>query len=146
MLGLFKVPPLSTRASAALLLLRVVAGVAFMHHGWGKIQNPTGWMGESSGIPGFFQALAAISEFGGGLAWIIGLLTPLASFGLACTMAVAVHFHAVIRGDPFVAKGPGASYEPAALFFCIAILFILAGPGRFSLDRLIFGEQIKKEG
>ena len=32
------------RGSIAVLLLRLVAGVAFLFHGWGKIQNPMHWM------------------------------------------------------------------------------------------------------
>lgn len=138
---LFKPPRLSTRTSAGLLLLRLVSGLAFMHHGYGKIQSPLGWMGPDSGVPAVFQALAAISEFGGGLAWMLGLLTPLASFGLACTMAVAVRLHAVVMGDPFVSSGKGGSYEPALLYLCVALLLLLAGPGRLSLDRLFFGEK-----
>ena len=134
----FSVPTNSTLADVSLLLLRFVAGLAFMLHGWGKIQNPFGWMGPDAFAPGFFQALAALSEFGGGLAWIIGLLTPLASLGIACTMTVAVYMHAIMKGDPFVSVG-GSSYELAALFFCIAVLLIAIGPGRFSLDRPIFG-------
>ncbi len=130
---------LSTRVSAGLLILRLVAGLAFMFHGYGKIQHPFDWMGANASVPGFFQMLAAVSEFLGGLAWMIGLLTPLASFGLACTMAVAVHFHAIIRGDPFVAKGGGGSYELALVYLCVAVLLLFAGPGRLSLDHLIFG-------
>ena len=87
-----KPPRMSSRASLGLLILRFVAGLAFMHHGYGKIQHPFTWMGADSGTPGFLQGLAALSEFGGGLAWILGLLTPVASFGLLCTMAVALHF------------------------------------------------------
>lgn len=136
-----KAPRLSAGASAGLLALRLVSGFAFMHHGFGKIQNPYGWMGPDAGTPGVFQALAALSEFGGGLAWMLGLLTPLASLGLACTMAVAAHFHAVVRGDPFVAKGPGTAYELAAVYLCVAVLLLLAGPGRFSVDRVVFGEK-----
>ena len=112
-----------------------------MVHGWGKIQNPFGWMGPDSFAPGVFQALAALSEFGGGLAWILGLLTPLASLGIGFTMAVAVFFHLVMRGDPFVAAGGGASYELAALYLCIALLVLAIGAGRLSLDRILFGER-----
>jgi putative oxidoreductase len=118
----------------ALLLLRLVAGLAFMFHGWSKIQNPFGWMGENGFAPAPFQALAAISEFGGGLAWILGLLTRLSAVGMACTMAVAVCMHAFMKGDPFV-----SGYELAAIYFCVSVLFLAAGPGRFSLDRRIFG-------
>lgn len=136
---IFRPLPVSGRVSTGLLILRVVAGLAFMFHGWGKIQNPTGWMGPNANIPGVFQALAAISEFGGGLFWILGLLTPLASLGLACTMAVAVWMHATVLHDPFVAQGPGkGSYELASIYLCVALLLLFAGPGRFSLDNAIF--------
>ncbi len=131
-------PALPARASAGLLVLRLLCGAAFMVHGWGKIQAPFGWMGPDSSMPGFFQALAALSEFGGGLAWILGLLTPLASFGLACTMAVAVYFHGVVLKHSFFAQSQAGSCEPAAVYLCVALLLLLAGPGAFSLDRLLF--------
>jgi len=87
-------------ADIALLLIRIVVGLAFMIHGWPKIQNPFGWMPAGAPVPGVFQALAAISEFGGGLGWILGLLTPLAALGIAFTMAVAFSTHTFISGDP----------------------------------------------
>jgi putative oxidoreductase len=131
----------STFADVALLLIRVVAGLAFTMHGWGKMQNPFGWMGPDGFAPGIFQALAAISEFAGGLAWILGLLTPLASLGILPTMAVALWFHAFMRGDPFVSMTGGPAFELAALYFSIALLLFAAGPGRFSLDRKLFGSR-----
>jgi putative oxidoreductase len=131
----------SAFADAALLLVRIVAGLAFMMHGWSKIHHPFSWMGPNGFAPGFFQALAAISEFGGGLAWILGLLTPFFSFGILCTMAVAFSFHTFKRGDPFVATTGGLASEPAAIYFCIAFLLIAAGPGRLSLDRTLFGRR-----
>lgn len=121
--------------SIGLLLLRLVVGGAFVLHGLPKIQKPFSWMGDA--FPGFLQALAALSEFGGGLALILGLLTPVAMFGLICTMIVAVFTH-VMRGDPWV--GQGGSYELAALYLMIGLLFVLLGPGRFSLDALLFGK------
>ena len=141
LLRLFNVPDHSPLANAALLLLRVVAGLAFVFHGWPKIRNPFGWMGPDAFAPGLLQALAALSEFGGGIAWIIGLVVPLASLGIACTMAVAVCMHAFMRGDPFVSVG-GSSYELAAVYFCVSILLVAAGPGRFSVDEKIFGPRL----
>ena len=113
--------------SLALLALRIVAGVAFVMHGWPKIRDPFGWMG--SGTPAVLQALAAIAEFGGGLGWILGLLTPAASLGIACTMVVAVARHVLVKRDPFL-----GGYELAAIYLCVALLLLLAGPGRFSID------------
>jgi putative oxidoreductase len=125
------------RLGIGLLALRLVGGVGFLFHGWGKIQQPFGWMGPDAPVPGFLQLLAAVSEFGGGLAWILGALTPLFSFGILCTMTVATYTQAVLLGNPFVGKG--ASYELALLYLCIALLFLLAGPGKFSVDALLFG-------
>ena len=138
---LLSVPQNPVPSDVALLLVRAVAGLAFMFHGWSKIQNPFGWMGPDAFAPGIFQALAALSEFGGGLAWILGLLTPVASLGIAATMAVAFWLHAVLRGDPFVAIGGGPSYELAAVYLCIALVLLTLGPGRFSVDRALFARR-----
>jgi putative oxidoreductase len=54
--------------SVGLLLLRLVMGAAFLFHGWGKIQTPLGWMGPDAPVPGILQALAAVAEFGRGMA------------------------------------------------------------------------------
>lgn len=124
----------STRGSMALLFIRIVTGLAMMMHGWGKIQTPMSWMGPEAPVPGILQALAALSEFGGGLAWILGLLTPLASLGMACTMAVAASFH-MSKGDPFVSSG-GPAYELAAVYFAFALVMLFVGPGKYSLDNI----------
>jgi len=123
--------PASPGVHAGLLVLRLVAGAAFIKHGLPKIQNPLGWMGSDSSMPAVLQALAAISEFGGGIAWMLGALTPLASLGILATMAVAASKH-IGRGDPFV--GRGGSYELALVYFAVALLLLLAGPGRYSVD------------
>src|SRR5437870_5775223 len=130
-------------ADLALLLLRVVVGVAFMKHGWSKIQHPFSWMGPEGFAPAPFQALAALSEFGGGLAWALGLLTPLASMGIACTMGVAIWMHAFKRGDPFVSLTGGPAFELAAVYFSVAMIVLSFGAGRFSLDRILFGSRTR---
>jgi putative oxidoreductase len=133
---------LGGRAALGLLIIRVITGVALMYHGWGKIQKPFSWMPPDAPVPGFLQALAALSEFGGGLALVIGLLTPIAAFGIACTMAFAVFAVHVKSGDPFVATSGGPSYELAAVYLGIALLVILAGPGKYSLDAMLFGKKV----
>ena len=129
-------------ASSALLILRLIAGTAFVIHGWGKMQNPFGWMGPQAPVPGFFQFLAAISEFGGGIAWILGFLTPFASLGIGCTMAVAVFTHLTVMKDPFVNPTGGGAYELALVYLGIAVLILTMGPGKFSLDAKVFGERL----
>lgn len=119
--------------SVGLLLARLLTGSAMMLHGWQKIQAPTSW-GDQMGIPPVFQALAAVAEFGGGLAWVLGLLVPLASLGVLATMLVAKF--TVHASDPLVAQG-GKSWEPAGLYMALAVIYFSVGPGRFSLDYLI---------
>ncbi len=120
--------------AVGLLLFRLVVGAAFILHGWPKIQNPFGWMGASADMPGVLQALAAVAEFGGGAALVLGLLTPLAALGIACTMATAIY--KVHWNDPFVAVGK-PSKELAAVYLAAALLFLLLGPGVLSLDALL---------
>lgn len=139
---LFKPAPLSARASGGLLAIRVIAGLAFMMHGWGKIQHPFSWGGPQSPYPAFLLGLAALSEFGGGLGWMLGLLTPLSCFGIACTMVTAIHMHLITLKQGFVATAPGeGSYELAAVYLAVAVLLALAGPGRYSADRCVFGQK-----
>jgi putative oxidoreductase len=117
-------------------------GTAFVLHGWPKIQNAFGWMPPEAGIPGILQALAAFSEFGGGLALIAGLLTRLACLGIGSVMLVAIFMVHVPMGHSFVATGPGqSSWELAAVYLACVILFLTQGAGRFSLDALVFGNR-----
>ncbi len=128
------------RAALGLLLARLVFGVGIAFHGWSKIQNPFGWMGADAPVPAILQALAALSEFGGGVALILGLLTPLAMFGLACTMLTAITTVHLAQGHPFMGRG-GPSFELPTLYLGFAILMIIAGPGRYSLDAILFGRE-----
>lgn len=126
------------RAAVGLLIVRVIFGLGIMLHGWGKIQNPLHWMGPEAPVPGLFQALAALAEFGGGIALILGLLTPLAMLGLTINMLVAILMVHVRAGDPFVSQTGGRSWELAAAYLGVALLILLAGPGRWSLDAQLF--------
>lgn len=128
--------------SVGLLLLRLVMGTAFVFHGWPKIQNPSGWMGPDAAFPTALVILAAVAEFGGGIALILGLLTRLAVLGIASVMTVAVFMVHMPQGDPFVGKG-GESYELPAVYLACTVLFLLLGPGRYSVDALIFRQSAK---
>jgi putative oxidoreductase len=126
----------------ALLLIRLVMGMAFILHGWPKIQNPMGWMNAMGGssVPSFLQGVAAIAEFGGGIGLILGLLTPIAAFGLVCQMLGALILVHLPQGHPFVAQG-GPSYELPLIYLVISIMLIALGPGKWSLDAFLFARK-----
>ncbi|HEX8553027.1 MAG TPA: DoxX family protein [Abditibacteriaceae bacterium] len=128
------------RAAWGLLVLRVVFGLALMQHGIPKMKAPFNWMGPDAPVPGFLQFLAALSEFGGGLALAFGFLSPLAALGVIFTMAVAaVTAHGA---HPWVASKPGGpSKELALSYLAFGLTILLAGPGRLSLDALLFGRK-----
>ena len=133
---------LSPITSIGLLLVRVVMGAAFLFHGWPKIQHPFDWMGPDANMPGVLQFLAALSEFVGGIALILGFLTRVAALGLTVTMAVAGGMVHIPAGHPFVAGAAGGpSWELAGIYFACAVLFLLAGPGRWSVDACLFGRE-----
>jgi putative oxidoreductase len=122
-----------------LLFLRTVVGAAFIFHGWQKIGNPFHWMDKMPGAPpAFLQGMAVFAEVGGGALLILGLLTPIATFLLACDMGYALAFVHLPKGDPFVAATNGPSYERALVYLAVAIAVMLAGPGRYALDALLF--------
>jgi putative oxidoreductase len=132
-------PFLSGKAAVGLLLVRLVVGAAFVLHGWSKIQSPggpMGWMGPDSLIPGILLGAAAFSEFAGGLALILGAMTPLAAVALIATMIGALQHH-LSAADPFVKPG-GPSWELAGVYLAISILFLLVGPRRISVDAMLF--------
>ena len=133
-----QVPMQTNSASIALLLLRLAVGIAFILHGWGKIQNPFSWMPAGAPVPPLFQFLAALSEFGGGIALVLGLLTRLGSFGIAFTMAVATCMHAFVMHDPFVSPAGGGAFELPLTYLLIGILFMVMGPGDYSVDAKAF--------
>ena len=122
-----------------LLILRIGIGAMFMAHGLPKLMGgPELWekLGGALGALGIHFAptlmgfLAAISEFGGGLLLILGLLTRPACFFLLNTMLVGLIMH-IRKGDPFNVYSHAA--EAAILFFSL----LLIGPGKLSLDALL---------
>ncbi len=121
-------------ACAGILLLRAFTGVALMTHGIAKLaggmEKFTGFVA-SLGVPAphVMAFLAAFSESFGAALLALGLLTRPAAFMIVCTMSVAIF--GAHGGQPF------AKQEMAWLYFMPALLFLLKGGGRWSLDFMI---------
>jgi putative oxidoreductase len=128
--------------SYGLLLLRVVIGGIFSAHGAQKL---LGWFGGpglegtrgllgnlSFRLPALLALAVALSESSGVL-FAAGLLTPFAALLMCSVMFVAIATVHWPNGFFNGSKG----YEFNLSLIAAAVAVSAAGPGRFSLDRLI---------
>jgi len=135
-------PTLGPRGDVALLVLRVVVGAAFVSHGFPKMLHATTWASTMvPGAPFWLQAIAAFAEFGGGIALILGILTPLFAFLIGCNMVVAIFFIALPHGATFVSNTGGQTFELPLIYLAAVFTLLLLGPGRASLDGALFRER-----
>jgi len=113
-------------------LLRVVAGLALVTHGWGKITNPFGAAGMVEGLgfyPGeFWSLMLAVTEFFGGILIAIGVLTRPASIAAMFVLLVTVYFHWIVRSEGY------AGAEKSILWAAIFFYFAIRGGNRHSVD------------
>lgn len=126
----------------ALLVFRVAVGAVMLAHGLnhiyggGKIAGTARWFEGLGMRPGIVHAwLASLTEVAGGIALILGLLTPLGGAAVIGVMVVAwITNH---RGNGFFIFRPGEGWEYVmTLTFCGLALAVL-GPGEWSLDEAI---------
>lgn len=135
-----------------LLALRVATGVIFMMHGYGKLFGGNPGMDAFTGmvaklgfpLPSLFAYLAALSEFLGGIALILGVWTSVASIFLAIVMLVALF---MVKKLSF----PMADIDLALLASVVALHCL--GAGKWSLMKTCCGSsksccdaEGKKEG
>lgn len=119
----------------ALLAARILMPILFISAGWGKV---TGYAGtqqymEAMGVPGALLPLTILLELGGGLAVLFGLLTrTTALFTAGFTILTAFLFHSNFAD--------GVNQLMFMKNLTIAggyIVLAVAGPGGFSIDRLL---------
>lgn len=128
----------SRQIDAALTVLRLALGPVFIAHGAQKVfvygfAGVAGAFGQM-GIPAaeFFGPFVALVELLGGVAIVLGLLTRLASLGLAVTMMVAI-FGVHLSAGFF---NPNGIEFPLSLL-AMSIALVVTGAGRYSVDALI---------
>lgn len=146
-------PGIST--SVGLLVLRVGFGAYMASHGFGKVQMLFAGQGEQFGDllglgPTLSLACAAGSEFLGALLVALGALTRVAALSVAFTMGVAAFL--VHGSDPWTMSEAArlvreqlaendASKEPALLFGLAFLALVFTGPGRFSIDQVVWSRK-----
>ena len=132
--------------NGALLVLRLALGVIFVMHGSQKMLGLFGGHGllatvenfqTNLGVPAALAYAAVFTEFFGGIALILGLLTRLAALGIGTNMGVAMWKVHLANGFFLnwtceVGKKHGFEYNLALLAMALAL--VLIGAGNYSLD------------
>lgn len=113
--------------------LRVVTGIVYMGHGWGKFQGLDGTAGFFGGLgiplPEIMAIVVASVETIGGALLVLGFLTRIVSSLQAFVMFIAViTFHL-----PNGMFGQGG-YEFALLLMAASVCMMLEGGGKASVD------------
>ena len=125
----------------AALIGRLVLGAIFIVHGAHKIFTHGALYGFTHmvghlGLPAWLGYVAAFTEFFGGCLLILGFLVPVAAFGLAVDMAVAilkVHLHHGFTGQQ--------GFEFPLALFALALMLLVSGPGYLAIDSAVFGRR-----
>jgi putative oxidoreductase len=136
----------TTDRSAVPTLLRLVLGLVILPHG---LQKTAGWFGGygfdatmgyfgSIGIPALFGFLAIAAESAGAIALIAGIGTRIAAFGVLSVMSVAALLqHRAYFFMNWSGQQAGEGFEYHLLAGVIALAVMIAGAGRWSVDRAI---------
>ena len=129
----------------ALLVGRLFIGICFVIHGLGKLgivgtgnmQGFIEWL-ESLEVPfAPIQArMAMLSEITGGTLLALGLFMRPACLLLIVTMIIAGKLGHKGAGYLITNEPPGAEYTVNLAAICL--VFLLLGPGAYSLDALVF--------
>ena len=141
-----------TQDEWSLLMLRVVLGIVIFAHGAPKV---FGWFGGrglkaamtgftvSMHLPWFFALLAILAESLGPLGLLMGFLTRVAALGILCEMIVPVWLVHWPYGFfmNWWGKQKGEGFEYHLLVVGISFALLLAGGGKWSVDRWIAGHK-----
>lgn len=135
-----------TSDDVAPMVARVVLGLVILPHGLQKTVGMFGGYGfegtmgflTGAGIPTLFAVLAIVAESLGALGLILGVLGRVAALGVAAVMGTAaVMMH---RGSFFMnwtGQQGGEGYEFHLLALGLALVVLIEGSGKLSVDRAI---------
>jgi putative oxidoreductase len=113
-----------------------------MTHGWGKVQMVMAENFDKFPDPlnigsKYSLICTALAEFVCAGLVAIGFLTRFAAIGPVIAMSVAAFI--IHKNDPWFGAPP--SKEPALLFLTGFLTLVFTGPGRFSIDGIMFGRR-----
>ena len=137
-----------TNSGIAPLIARLALGLIMFPHGAQKVlgwfdgYGFSGTMGFFTGmmhIPVLFAFLAIVAEFAGSLGLIAGFLSRVAAFGIASVMVVAIVTVHATNGFfmNWSGKQAGEGFEYHLLAIGLALVVIIQGAGKASLDGLV---------
>lgn len=143
-----------TNSSFGPLIARLVLGFTMFPHGAQKVlgwfggHGFTGTMQFFTGmmhIPALFAFLAIAAEFAGALGLIFGLFSRIAALGIASVMGVAI---IMVHGPNgffmnWMGNQKGEGFEYHLLAIGLALVVMIQGAGKASLDGLIAGEVLE---
>ena len=143
---------IQTNDDTAALVLRLLLGIVFFPHGMQKLlgwyggygfEGTMGFFTAKLGIPAVLAFLAIMAEALGSLGLITGLATRVAAFGITVNMVVAVLMLHLLNGFfmNWFGNQKGEGYEFHLLVIGIGIALMIAGGGKWSLDRAIAGQE-----
>jgi len=129
------------------LIIRITLAIVFIYHGYDKVFQD-GHSGlsalmaiKNAPYPSLLGWLAGGTEFFGGIAILIGLLSRISALALACVMYVAiatVHWPNGFKISPEI-----LGYEYCLVLLLAALAIFFGGPGGLSLDRIVFSRRKK---
>jgi putative oxidoreductase len=123
------------RWDAALLALRLVAGIIFMAHGAQKMFGAFDGPGLAAVVEGMgpIGYLVAVGEFFGGVGLVLGILSRFSAASLIVIMLGAI---AQVHGrNGFFMSEKGFEYNLALIGLLVPVL--LLGPGAYAVSRVI---------
>ena len=133
-------------------LVRLTLGIVYFPHGMQKL---FGWFGgygfngtlhfftDQMHVPVAFAVLAILAEGLGSIGLLLGFLTRVAAFGIACNMVVAVYmvhrFNGFFMNWTGTQKGEGFEFHILALG--LLLYAMIYGGGAWSVDLAISKKQ-----